>query len=208
MFYKYPRTYHFAWSDGVNDDDKIIPSLKQFEGKRVVVTLKMDGENTSLYSNHIHARSLDSAHHVSRDWIKQFWSTIKNDIPRDWRICGENLFAKHSIHYSDLESYFYGFSIWNENNVRLSWNDTLEWFSILNIYPVEVLYNDVFDESRIRKLTHLIKTCDEEGFVMTIADELPYFDFSSYVVKYVRSNHVQTSKHWKTEQLVKNKLRL
>jgi len=43
---KYPRTYHLPWSPGVNSDDRIIQDLSGVKGKEVIVTLKMDGENT------------------------------------------------------------------------------------------------------------------------------------------------------------------
>lgn len=36
----------------------------------VVITEKMDGENTTLYRDGLHARSLDSRHHPSRNWVK------------------------------------------------------------------------------------------------------------------------------------------
>ena len=36
-------------------------------GKQVIVTEKMDGENTSMYRHRIHARSIDSLPHPSRD---------------------------------------------------------------------------------------------------------------------------------------------
>jgi RNA ligase len=95
---KYPRTYHLPWSEGIQDDDRTLESLDAFAGRRVVVTEKMDGENTSLYRDHLHARSLDGRHHPSRNWVKQFWSRLRADIPEGWRICGENLYARHSIH--------------------------------------------------------------------------------------------------------------
>ena len=42
---------------------------------------KMDGENTSLYQDGFHARSIDGRHHSSRDWVKGFWAQIAQDIP-------------------------------------------------------------------------------------------------------------------------------
>jgi len=39
-------------------------------GREVVVTEKMDGENTTMYCDNIHARSIDGRHHPSRDWVK------------------------------------------------------------------------------------------------------------------------------------------
>jgi hypothetical protein len=95
------------YSPGVQSDDKVIQSVERFVGKRVILTEKMDGENTTLYSDYLHARSLDSRHHPSRDWVKRFQSEIGHNIPDNWRICGENLFAKHSVSYDNLDSYLF-----------------------------------------------------------------------------------------------------
>jgi hypothetical protein len=127
MYVKYPRTPHLPWSPGKTNDDKLIESLVGFEGKNVTVTVKCDGENTTLYQNYLHARSLDYSSHPSRTWLKSFHANFAHNVPEGWRICGENLYAKHSIKYSNLESYFLVFSIWNEQNVCLSWDDTIEW---------------------------------------------------------------------------------
>ena len=50
--YKYPRTFHIPGSPGATSDDKILKSLDHFKGKRVIITEKMDGENTSLYRDY------------------------------------------------------------------------------------------------------------------------------------------------------------
>ena len=194
-YVKYPRTYHLPWSGNITDDDRVIESLGAFEGKRVVVTEKMDGENTTFYRNYIHARSLDSRHHVSRDWVKQFWSTISYDIPDDWRICGENLYAVHSIKYFKLETYFYGFSVWSEKNVCLSWDDTLEWFELLGIRPVKVLYDGIWDWNKVRSFKDR-DWATSEGYVVRLAESFAYGDFRKKVAKFVRKHHVQTVKHW------------
>lgn len=203
---KYPRTYHLPWSEGLNDDDRMIDSIKLFENKRVIVTEKMDGENTTLYNNHIHARSVDSRHHPSRDWVKQFWSQIKNDIPEGYRICGENLYAKHSIHYKELKTYFMGFSIWDSNNTCLSWNDTVEWFSLFGIEPVPVLYDGPFDEILIKRLWSEKDWHNREGYVIRLADSIGYGEFRYKVGKFVRKNHIQTIKHWMHGQPIEKNL--
>lgn len=127
---------HFPFSPGLQNDDRVIQTLDGLMGHDVVVTEKMDGENATLYRDHYHARSLDSKHHPSRDWIKSFHGSIAHMIPEGWRICGENMYARHSIAYDDLSSYFYGFSVWNENNVALGWDETLMFFDDLGITPV------------------------------------------------------------------------
>ena len=77
-----------------------------------------------MYSDRIHARSLETDFHESRTWVRALWGNIKHEIQDGWRICGENMFAEHSIHYNNLETYFYVFSIWNETNDCLSWDET------------------------------------------------------------------------------------
>lgn len=205
---KYPRTYHLPWSEGMYDDDRILSSTKVFENKRVIVTEKMDGENTTLYWDYIHARSLDSQNHESRNWVKNFWSQIAHDIPIGWRICGENLFATHSIKYESLKTYFYGFSIWDEKNICLSWDDTLFWFDLLGITPVPILYDDVYDEEKIRQLWCKLNPTYNEGYVLRLADEFSFFDFKKCVGKFVRKNHIQTVKHWMYGQKIEtNKIK-
>jgi hypothetical protein len=202
---KYPRTSHLPWSEGMTDDDVRNQSVDQFFGMGVVVTEKMDGENTTLYRNTMHARSLDSNNHPSRDWVKRFWSEIRWNIPEGWRVCGENLFARHSIEYTDLESYFMGFSIWDERNVCLSWADTLEWFDVIGVTPVRVLFEGAFDEKVIKNLSKTMDLNKSEGYVVRNASEFHYNVFASNVAKYVRKNHVQSEKHWTQElNIVRN----
>lgn len=204
-YIKYPRTYHLPFSLGATKDDRMVPNCNQFEGKRVIVTKKMDGENTTMYFDHIHARSLDDDSHESRDWVKNYWSSFQHEIPRGWRICGENLFAKHSILYKDLESYFYGFSIWNNKNICLSYDDRLEWFELLGIKHVPLLYDGIFDLKLIKNLWTPAHWDTEEGFVVSLAEEFHYKDFRKSVAKFVRNNHVTSERHWKRgNQLEKN----
>ena len=203
---KYPRTHHLPWSEGVNSDDRVIDSLDAFIGRRVIITEKMDGENTSLYRDTTHARSVDGRSHPSRNWVKQFWSGISADIPEGWRVCGENLYAKHSIQYTELPTYFMGFSVWNDRNVCLSWDETLEWFNLLGIMPVPVIYDGPFDESLVRGLWNAKQWDTSEGYVMRPADPISYVDFKRHVGKFVRRGHVQTVKHWMYGQPIERNL--
>lgn len=198
---KYPRTFHLPWSLGVTSDDKVIKNVDHFVGKEVVITEKMDGENTTLYKDYLHARSIDSKHHLSREWVKAFHSTISYMIPENIRICGENLYAKHSIEYDNLKSYFYGFSVWNEN-CCLSWEDSLYYMDELGITPVPVLYKGVFDIDIIKSLD----ISGKEGYVIRNTEQFMYHKFCDNVAKFVRANHVQTDKHWMHSEVIKNKL--
>lgn len=202
MRIKYPRTYHFDWSPGLQNDDRRIENLEGFKGKEVVITEKMDGENTSIYLDHIHARSMDSGKHESRNWLNAFAARFQYKIPVDWRICGENMYAKHSVFYKALPNYFLGFSIWDNHNVCQNWDTTLNWFLELGITPVKELYRGTF--SMDIPWDSFVKEDEWEGYVMRVTDSFHYDDFHKVVAKYVRKNHVQTSAHWMTQEVVKN----
>ena len=198
---KYPRTYHLPWSEGLTSDDKMLKSVDWFVDQRVIVTEKMDGENTTIHPDGVHARSLDSRNHPSRNWVKQFAATFQHDIPRDMRVCGENLFATHSIHYEELESYFLGFSFWC-NNICASWDVTKVYFELLGVTSVPVIYDGIYDEELIRSLWD----GNTEGYVIRWAEAFSIDEFDRAVGKFVRANHVQTDEHWMTKEIVPNKL--
>ena len=202
--YKYPRTSHLPWSPGYTYDDVRKSSTDPFLGKEIVVTEKMDGENTTMYAEHIHARSLDSRHHPSRDWVKGLHAKVANQIPENWRLCGENVYAKHAIFYDNLPSYFLLFSIWNDRNRCLSWDETVEWASLFDLVIPSVLYRGIWDQERLQELS--IDTANCEGYVVRLADEFHYDDFSVSVAKWVRPQHVQTDQHWMHSNIEPNQL--
>lgn len=202
---KYPRTPHLPWSPNVSSDDKIIENLGAFEGEEVVVTVKMDGEQTSMYRDGFHARSLDTASHPSRDWIWGLHRQVGHQIDEGWRICGENLYAKHSIHYTRLKALFLVFGIWDEKNICLSWDDTVVYAGALGLQTVDVLYRGPFDEKKIRDLAPQTWNGDPcEGYVCRVARAFAFKEFRSVVGKVVRSNHVHTHGHWMRQAIIPN----
>jgi hypothetical protein len=206
-YVKYPRTYHLPWSPGLTDDDRMLPSTSVFVGREVVVTEKMDGENTSLYRDYMHARSLEEEHHESRGWVKRLHAEICYNIPEGWRICGENIYALHSIEYAHLPSYFMVFSIWDENNICQSWDDTVEYAAVLGLETVPVIWRGTWDEKYLRDLGEIINTKACEGFTVRVADAFPYGSFRKSIAKWVRKGHVQTTHNWKQRTVVRNGLR-
>ena len=203
---KYPRTPHLPWSPGGTSDDAYLFDTRHFEGKEVVITEKMDGENTSLYRNQLHARSIDGRSHPSRDWVKGLHATICSEIPEGWRLCGENVYARHSITYNDLKSYFYLFSIWNDSNCALSWVETLEWAAMLGLEVVPELYRGVWDQSGAEALAGSLDLEHQEGYVVRLAESFPFDEFDVSLAKWVRSGHVQTDQHWMFAEVIPNGL--
>lgn len=206
-YFKYPRTYHLPWSLGSTSDDKFMPDIESFKGKKIVITEKMDGENTNMYPDRIHARSIDSKHHDSRNWVKGEWGRIKGEIPDGWRICGENLYAKHSLFYEDLPTYFMVFSIWNEKNECLSWKDTLDICKLLNLQTVPVINICDFNEGMLRELADKFDTQKKEGYVIRNEEAFHFDTFTENVGKWVRPKHVTTDQHWMFQAITPNKLK-
>lgn len=202
---KYPRTFHLPWSRGVTSDDKVLSTVDAWEGMPIIVTEKMDGENTTLYRHGFHARSIDSVSHPSRSILASMHAEIGHDIPEGMRVCGENVYAKHSIYYTDLPSYFLGFSVW-EGNTCLSWDDTLVWFDLLGIEPVRTLMVGEFNQKVLKELAEILDASRIEGYVVRRAGAFTYDNFSNSVAKFVRAHHVQTDDHWMYKSIVPNKL--
>ncbi|ACU75897.1 kinase-like protein [Catenulispora acidiphila DSM 44928] len=200
----YPRTPHLPWSPGATADDVHARDLSGLAGRHVVVTEKMDGENTTLYRDGLHARSLDSGHHPSRAWVKALHSRIAARIPEWWRVSGENLFARHSIPYEDLDGYFYGFSIWDGEQC-LDWTSTVEFFRGVGIPTPRVLWSGVFDAKLIQQQVKL-DLSRQEGYVVRPSEGFAYTEFAERVAKWVRPSHVQTDTHWMHAEVVPNKL--
>ncbi|MEV6760861.1 RNA ligase family protein [Streptomyces sp. NPDC051105] len=200
----YPRTRHLPWSPGATADDLRITDLSGLRGREVVVTEKLDGENTTLYADGLHARSLDSAHHPSRTWVKALQARIGHAVPEGWRVCGENMFARHSIAYDDLESYFYGFSVWDGEGRCLDWDRTVVFLRGLGVPVPRVLWRGVFDERALRALR--LDPGRQEGYVVRVADGFGAQEFGERVAKWVRVGHVRTDTHWMHAAVVENGL--
>jgi len=204
---KYPRTPHLPWSEKATDDDKRLKNVDHFEGRDVVVSIKMDGENTTMYDDKIHARSINSDNHPSRDWVKGLWANTGYQIPQDWRICGENLYALHTIPYENLESYFNVFSIWDKDYC-MSWDETVEWATLFGLITVPVFYRGVYNQEEIHKaFPEEYKGNKTEGYVIRLAGGYYFDDFETSIAKFVSSRFVINSdKHWMQGKVTPNKL--
>ena len=200
---KYNRTYHLSFSPGATSDDRIAKDSSNLIGEKIVITEKIDGSNTSMVNNGVYARS--HADFTTSPWsvqVRQLHSVIKNDIPKDMFLFGENMQGIHSIEYSKLTSPFYLFGI-RENNIWLNWQQVEDWAFLLNIPTVPVLFKgevNSFDELKelVENLTsEKSKLGGElEGIVVRNAGIFHNDDFKDNVQKWVRKNHVQTDIHW------------
>ena len=131
---KYPRTYHLPWSEGGTNDDKRIDDISAFFNKDLVITEKLDSENTVMTNQTIHARSEEGYGKPWQTYLKKQWAAIRANIPNNFHICGENMYAVHSIEYDILPSAFFIFGICHRTifeNIWLSWEDVVIYATLL-----------------------------------------------------------------------------
>ena len=180
-------------------------SIDGLKVDRLVATEKMDGENTTIHQLGSHARSPESRNHPSRDWLKAFAAGISHQLYNDERIIGENVFARHSVAYENLPSYFLGFA-WVVGDLVQSWQDTLDRFEELGVTPVPVLYRGPYHADLFANLASALDTQKQEGFVVRVERAFLEKEMPTVLGKYVRAGHVQSDIHWMNAETIPNKL--
>lgn len=205
---KFPKTWHVPWSIG-SSDDKTLKDDSHMQGMHVVATLKLDGENTTLANTYMHARSLEHPNHPSQSWVKQLWGNMAYKIPDGYRYHGENVYAKHTIAYDSLKTYFYLFGV-SVDNIYVSWTMTKILAKINELEVVPVIYEGVYDAKAIEEAFAPYKD-KHEGYVIRNSAQFPLSDYNKNVAKYVNAGFRQTLKenniHWASAPVIPNKLK-
>jgi hypothetical protein len=211
---KYPRTYHYPFSQGTTSDDRVNDDywsdLQRI--KQLVHTEKLDGENTCLNKYGVFARS-----HVApatTPWsatIREYWNLLKNDLG-DLEIFGENCYAIHSLQYTALQSHFFVFAV-RLHDTWLSWEETKFYAAMIDLPVVPEIAlltppgNQAVFEKAVLQMVALPgafapidtvtgQTATMEGVVTRNAGSFKSDAFKQNVFKYVRKGHVKTDEHW------------
>jgi hypothetical protein len=122
------------------------------------------------------------------------------------RACGENLFARHSVGYSDLPDYFLAYSVWDGDRC-LPHDETVAWLKERGVPMVPMLWCGKLTDAALGAVVAGINTGRQEGFVIRTAAGFAADDFALHVVKWVRPGHVVSDRHWSKAPLVRNGLR-
>lgn len=213
---KYPRTYHLPYSPGATKDDKKLGKktgymnwFNYYKGQEIVITEKLDGENTAFTAQDVYARSHGAP--TRSPWSRNLWDPtdglywkLKHLITPSETVFGENLYGEHSIHYDKLPAYWFMFACYDEEcDYWSDWDDVKLFSDILNVPTVPELWRGKIEsEEQLKNLVD--KFVNEpsvfgpqrEGVVVRTTKMFRGDDFSHYVCKWVRPNHVQTNEHW------------
>ena len=212
---KYSRTMHYPFSPGTTSDDRINfdywEDLQEID--HLIHTEKLDGENTCLNQYGVFARSHAApTRHPWANYLKEKWHLIKAEL-KNLEIFGENLYAIHSIKYTDLEQHFYVFAI-REFDQWLSWEEVQFYAALLDLPVVPMIEGEEKAQNRadfrvaveslakqpsaFGSVDALEETpCSMEGIVSRNTAAFSTEDFQKNVFKYVRANHVKTDTHWR-----------
>ena len=203
---KYPRTYHFLFSPEVQSDDKVLSlkDLGNFISEEYVILEKMDGQNNCFKDGQLYARS----HQLP---TKHEWDTYlsnlcySKDMNPNYDYFFENLYAIHSIEYTNLSTYIFLINIHDKTTGEvLSWDEVEAEGRRLNIKTPKVIFRGTVKsmveykklmENQIRFESSEGGEC--EGFIARPVKRFYLEDFTKKVGKYVRKGHVQTDVHWR-----------
>lgn len=201
---KYPRSYHLDFSPGATSDDKIADYIDSLIGIRIIISEKIDGENTGMNNDGVYARS--HASFTTSTWsreVRQIHNQkVNGNLEEGVYIFGENMEGIHSINYTDMSSYFYIFGV-RDNDTWLSWDKVEEYSYLLDIPIVPVLFDGLVNSKK--ELTEIVTRImskpselggEKEGIVIRKYEEFQNDDFANCLQKWVRKNHVTTTKHW------------
>ena len=201
---KYNRTYHLPWSPGTTSDDRISDDVDTLLGTEIVITEKLDGENTGMTDDGVYARS--HATFTTSAWSREVRQLhkmkVENMLGEGVFLFGENMEGIHSIEYTNLESYFYIFGV-RDNEIWIPWEQVEEYSYLLDIPTVPVLFKGVVNSAK--ELQQIVEDLvskpsklggKREGIVVRTAGMFHNDDFADNVMKWVRKDHVTTTNHW------------
>jgi len=233
---KMPSMKHLPWSQEEARQQKWLGReetkemfFEENSMNQIVITEKMDGANACLTKDKVYARSHSGEPHREEwDYLKKrHREELMHKIPEDFAIFGEYLYAKHSIKYEDLPSYFLVFGVYYKP--RDEW---MAWYNVKAIAKeiglptvpeIEVLrltdleeFLEIGDE--FKRYEYIEDRMPEgeskygdtrEGYVIRNADRFKVDELTENMAKCVREDHVQTEElHWrKGGETPKNELK-
>ena len=172
-------------------------------GRDIVVTEKLDGDNTLIFQGGVYGRTgagagpwagLVKKHHA--------WKLAGTDLS----LYGENLYPVHTIRYDPMppEETFRAFALRRPDGSFEPFRALEELCTALDIPTVPILFRG--RRQSTQELDQLIHRAhaepsllggEREGVVVRAAGEMSAQDFPRMACKSVRLGHVQAETHWR-----------
>ncbi|KAI4842859.1 hypothetical protein E4T45_08877 [Aureobasidium sp. EXF-8846] len=229
FIYKFPRTRHLFNIGSATRDDLILSSsdaeafLQSSDpSTTVVVEEKVDGANLGISLDSSGAfRVQNRSHYVNSKshaqfkkldkWLEDHYeglSTVldaKSSQPGRWILYGEWLFAKHSIHYTNLPDLFLAFDLFDtETGSFLSREVLSERLKDTNIHQVKVVDMEKLDEQFLLDIVRTRQSSYYEGVVEGVYLRRQKDGKTIDRAKIVRSDFIAGDEHWNRRGVTPN----
>ena len=215
MSIKYPRSFHLPWSPGGTSDDKRLHDVSGLLGVDLVFTEKCDGSNLTYTRTQVFSRSHSGPpSHRSFDRAKATHARLGHLVSEGLSVFCEYCYAVHSIQYDALPDYSLVFGVRDdETGVWWDWDMVVMQAMDLGLPTVPVVFRGtVATEAALQSLTDTLSALPSafggtrEGVVVRRAASFADTDFSRYLAKWVRRNHVTTDEHWMHQNIQPQRL--
>ncbi|KAI4731835.1 hypothetical protein E4T49_00165 [Aureobasidium sp. EXF-10728] len=229
FIHKFPRTRHLFNLGSASRDDLILSSSdaqafldSSDPSTTIVIEEKVDGANLGISIDSSGAFKVQNrSHYVNSKshaqfkkldkWLDDHYEALStvldtaNSEPGRWILYGEWLFAKHSIHYTNLPDLFLAFDLFDTEAGTFSSRDVLrERIRGTNIHQVGRLEVESLDEQSLLELvqTHQSSYCEGiiEGVYLRRQRDGKTIDRA----KIVRSDFIAGDEHWNRRGVVPN----
>ena len=184
---KYPKTHHIKGSKGVTEDDQV--PLEDLPGDHLVIEEKLDGSmvSVSFENRQVVSRCQMPARGESASmfnaWVAEKFTALEEVLGSRYIMFGEWLYAKHTVFYDKLPSYFMEYDIYDR--LERGWLSTDRRHALLlgtGIEHVPILakaqktddlnLNDLIKPSLFRSeenFDELDRACEQSGYLTDIA---------------------------------------
>lgn len=150
----YPKTKHLRGSKGVYEDDQTL--LSELEGYHVVIEEKLDGSEVSIHfgswdnlvARHRNNPTLGQEFDQFWPWVFERANDLYERLKSRYVLFGEWLYAKHTVFYDRLPSYFMAYDIYDQEEERwLTTAARLDLLDGLDIHHVPVLFEGAIQDA-------------------------------------------------------------
>ncbi len=187
---KHLRVCHLPGSPGATGSDRVQHDLDWLGGE-LVVTEKLDGGPLTFTRDRVYGRTPAARTGTWDRPATALWAMISYRIPDHWRVCGQSMYARRRIAYTDLPGVFIVTGIWDETDTLLGWDDTVDWANRLELPVVPVLYRGGHLPDARAAWARQRTPETSEGFVIRRAGRITADDFPLQVVQWVRAGHTR-----------------
>jgi protein-tyrosine phosphatase/adenylate kinase family enzyme len=219
---KFPRTKHLLNLGAATRDDLIMDKREQqqFLDKEIYIEEKIDGANFGISIKDGTLVCQNRSHYVDSKYHSQFkdldkwlfgnqtdlYQILTDDFGSTdtFILFGEWVYAKHSIGYTKLPSYFVAFDLFNKKTGMFISRDFLE----KKLFDTKIPIINLISKTTINKVDDLKKFIGAsayydgpmEGIYIRICED----SHTTQRGKVVRTNFLSSDNHWSKNILVKN----